>query len=231
LPCTDLANVHSWITYTSTTRLDRCDAPMLLQFSALQSVRDSPYTLIRSCTLASANTTSPLGVPYATDMENPKLSDGLFDVGINIAPACAAEGLPVRQDLIFVSTPETRGSASPTDADTFPILQGIRDFFDNEDNCSEKFLFAKNNKAVAALYIGGGLGKPTIGSTLDALADVLRGGAGASANRTAVELCGSDREPSRTFGIALDNLNSGNLAAVQALALGWSTGKCHGHEI
>ena len=53
LPCVDYANTHSWITYFSVRRLERCQEPMLLDFSATQPLDDPAQpTMIRACTLA-----------------------------------------------------------------------------------------------------------------------------------------------------------------------------------
>lgn len=97
LPCNvDYANVHKWTPYYSFSRLQRCELPMLLHFSALLPV-DDPKTdvLIRSCTLGADNTSSSdRTIRNATSipLDNPKLSAGLFQPSVNVAPACAVDG-------------------------------------------------------------------------------------------------------------------------------------------
>lgn len=233
LPCTDYANIHSWITYLSVDRLSRCKAPMLLQFSATQSLAGSPHALIRSCTLTSvsslaadaADSVSPGGEPYATDdMENPKLDDGLIRVGVESAPACAVRGVRVADELTIATRSGQSGSARGADA--AELIHGMREFFGDEDNCDESFLFAYYGDIVASVFIGAGLGKPTVESALDALAEHFEAeGTSFAPNRTVVEFCDDNkRGGARIFGISVDA--AGDLAGVQRTALDWSKGRC-----
>ncbi|KAM0329996.1 hypothetical protein ACHAQA_004165 [Verticillium albo-atrum] len=155
-------------------------------------------------------------------MRNPKLSDELFDVSVDEAPACAAVGLQALDQLAIATSPGTSDAAARSDI--YQLLQGMQSFFSEEDNCNERFLFAKHKSTVASLYIGAGLGKPTANSALDAMAKRFQEPSISVANRTAIELCDGERLSSRIFGLSVDN--TGDLAAVQAAALGWSSGKC-----
>jgi hypothetical protein len=85
-------------------------------------------------------------------------------------------------------------------------------------------MFAYHQKAVAAVYIGSGLGKSTVGSSLDSLTEHLNSNE-FTHKRTVAELCSDGHQPSRIFGVSVDT--TGDLAAVQRAALGWSTGSCH----
>ncbi|KAF2729337.1 glycoside hydrolase family 18 protein [Polyplosphaeria fusca] len=223
LPCVDFANTHSWIPYHSLERLGRCEEPMLLQFSTAHSLTD-PTTdiLIRSCTLGSVSATDQVTGANGNNVtvENPKLSDNLFDPSIKSAPACAVAGSQVRESFRYSASSQSPSSVS---VDAGSILEGIEKYFSIDDNCDESTLFAYYKKTVAGLYIGPGLGKPTVKSVLKALNQRPLTGTSAP-NRTAVELCGSHRGPAGSFGIAIDSAN--NLEWIRSTVIGWSQGGC-----
>lgn len=230
LPCRDLANVHSWITYFSVARLKRCDKLMLLQLATTQSLSDPQSTkLIRACTLSDSGVhgnMSPQMEKYSTLTENPKLAEGMIERTIDVEPACAVHGVPIARDVPSLSTSSDNGNPKAIDgALVSNLLSGMRLFFSEEDNCNERFLFAYFQKAVAGVYIGAGLGKPTITSALEVLATRLGvEDTGSIHNQTIVELCSSQRTAERTFGVVVDT--TGDLARVQDLARGWSQGEC-----
>ncbi|RTE68605.1 hypothetical protein BHE90_017022 [Fusarium euwallaceae] len=90
------------------------------------------------------------------------------------------------------------------------------------ENCDEKFLFAYYKQTVAGIYVGPGLGKQTVKSTLDALVGHIEDSTSIS-NKT-VELCGSGRRSPQIIGVAMDT--TGDLVAVQQAAMRWSKGTC-----
>lgn len=222
VPCADYSNMHSWIPYLSVDRLRRCQEPMLLQFSVTQPLNDpGSNTLIRSCMLGSRSavvSTAP------APMENPKKASDLFEGSLDSAPACAAIGIEVPGKLKLAASSDGNGSA----AEVTGLLKGMQKFFDDQDNCDENFLFAYHKQTVVSLYIGAGLGKPTVESALKALTEQLRSN-GPVSERTVTQLCSSGRRPEHVFGISIDT--TGDLAAVQQTALEWSKGNCavNGH--
>ncbi|KAM5368692.1 hypothetical protein ACJZ2D_009358 [Fusarium nematophilum] len=218
-PCVDYANTHSWIPYLSVERLARCEAPMLLQFSVSQPLDAKDSTiLIRSCTIGD----HPMAARMVdkTPMENPKKDDSLVNGGsLNVAPACIISGTPAEANLRI-----GQGDAAKSDGkDIVPLLKGMRTFFNDKENCDEKFLFAYYKQTVASIYIGAGLGKPTVNSTIDALVSHIDD-SGSISNKTAVELCSSGRRSQQVVGVAIDT--TGDLAAVQKTAMQWSKGVC-----
>lgn len=60
------------------------------------------------------------------------------------------------------------------------LLDGIKKFFNAKDNCDEKFVFAYYQQTVASVYIGPGLGKPTVKSALDAFGEYITTGGSVS---------------------------------------------------
>ncbi|KAF4450549.1 glycoside hydrolase family 18 protein [Fusarium austroafricanum] len=213
--CVDYTNTHSWIPYFSVERLDRCQEPLLLQFSISQPLGNpGSTTLIRSCSIAS-NSSSIGG-----SIKNPKKGKDLFQGGrLATAPACMIDGDPV-DDVLRLGTSSTK-SDKQTAVKASKLLQGMKKFFEAKDNCDEKFLFAYHQQVVAGVYIGAGLGKVTAKSALGSLAGHIQT-SNSFANETIVELCGKGRRPDRVFGISVDT--TGNLAAVQNKALQWSKG-------
>ncbi|KAH7143395.1 glycoside hydrolase family 18 protein [Dactylonectria macrodidyma] len=202
-PCVDYANIHSWIPYLSVERLSRCKAAMLLQLSVSQPLDAEDSTvLIRNCTVGCHSTAAKMidDVP----VDNPKKDDSLVQGGsLKVAPACVISGTPV-------STKLSIGKGEPGNGNKEHIaslLEGIKKFFNSKDNCDQKFVFAHYQQTVPGVYIGPGLGKPTVESALDAL-----------------ELCGNGRKPRRVFGVAVDT--KGDLATVQKAVLDWSKGTC-----
>ena len=103
----------------------------------------------------------------------------------------------------------------------------MQNFFNAQDNCDENIVFAYHKQSVAGIYIGAGLGKPTVTSVLNALANRLETDSPVD-NRIVAQLCGSGRQPERTFGISINT--TGDLAAVQKMIWGWSN-VVHGHQV
>ncbi|WAO87377.1 Chitinase [Fusarium falciforme] len=210
-PCVDYTNTHSWIPYLSVERLDRCKAPMLLQFSISQPLDDDDSTtLIRSCTIGSHPTAARIANEKSID--KPKKDDNLVDGGsLNVAPACIIPGTPVDTKLSV-----GKGDSGKEDGRAIAILlEGMTKFFGAKDNCNEKFLFGYYKKTVASIYIGPGLGKSTVKSGLQAFGKYV-GVESSAANQTVAELCGNGRKPEQVFGVSVDT--TGNLAAVFDLA-------------
>lgn len=221
LPCSvDFANVHKWTPFYSIDRLKRCELPMLLQFSVLRPL-DDPNTdiLIRSCSLkpdpAAAKDRTIINA-VSTQMDNPKNSTDLFEVSLDVAPACAIEGKEIKGEL----TVTTAASTSKTNPKSSigVLLLGIKEFFKAKDNCDETFIFGYHKMTVAGLHIGAGLGKRTVSSVVDALVEAQGVGT------TIAQICTTKGTPETVFGIAFDA--SGDLAKVQQAAVDWSMGTC-----
>ncbi|KAH6851101.1 glycoside hydrolase family 18 protein [Chaetomium sp. MPI-CAGE-AT-0009] len=223
LPCNvDYANVHKWTPYYSISRLQRCELPMLLHFSALLPM-DDPNTdiLIRSCALGADNTSSSdRTIRNATSipLDNPKLSADLFQPSVNVAPACAVDGRETRGELLLSTS---GGQASSQEA--LGLLDGMKKFFNATENCDETFLFAYHKQMVASIHIGAGLGKRTVASALEAVAGRLQTG-DSMGNQTVAQICGGGRGPETVFGLSIDT--TGDIAAVQKTAVAWSRGDC-----
>ncbi|CAF3496750.1 unnamed protein product [Fusarium graminearum] len=223
LPCQDLTNPHSWITYFSVQRLSRCKEPMLLQFPISQPLDDPSSTiLIRTCTLGSR----PSLLTATADKEqvkNPKKDGELSNGGsLKLAPSCMIDGEPTTSKLKASHS----GSDSSTEEDrrrTVTLLESMVGFFKSKDNCDENFLFAYHNKSVARVCIGSSLGKPTAQSGLRAFASALENPSQRS-DQIVAELCETKSRREHIFGIAVDM--SGDLAAVQKSTLALSQGKC-----
>jgi len=228
LPCrVDYANVHKWTPFYSVDRLQRCRAPMLLHFSVLRPL-DDPATdvLIRACALgvdpAAAAGDRTVKAAMAAPIDNPKLGDELFVSRANAAPACAISGRETTSQLGLTAEGALRSTPAAKD-----ILEGMRDFFAAADNCDETFLFAYHNQTVAGLYIGTGLGKQTVASSLQAVAGRLGAGDWALGNQTVAQICGGGgKGPETVFGVSIDT--AGDLARVQKTAVAWSRGECVG---
>jgi hypothetical protein len=139
-------------------------------------------------------------------------------------PACVLNGRETNGSVGIMAS-DGRGPSQRVDA----ILNGIKDFFSARNNCDESFVFACHGHTVAGVYIGAGLGKPTVASVLQAFADRFTT---TMPNQTVVQICpsGGNGKPERVFGLSVDT--SGNLAAIQKMAVGWSRGDCvaHFHE-
>ena len=224
LPCADIANMHSWITYFSVGRLRRCKEPMLLQFSVTQPL-DDPATavLIRACTLPpGSKPAAKVKVPVLS--ENPKKSPSLYASSLDTAKACFSSGTTVKAKLDLLTAAEAQAGAAATADNVLGTLKGLRKFFEAQDNCDEKFAFAYHNQTVAGIYIGEDLGKFTVASALDSLGRRLSIAPG----RMVAQLCSSGRSPDRIVGIAVDG--TGNLAAVQKAVFDWSQGVCATNE-
>ena len=115
---------------------------MLLRFLVLSPL-DNPDTdvLIRSCTLGTDPTaagdrtvTNAVAIP----IDNPKNGTDLFDVSLNLAPACAIDSKETSAKLAIT----TSGGRGGFTKEIVGLLDGIRDFFDTKDNCDETFLLA-----------------------------------------------------------------------------------------
>ncbi|KAI1804250.1 carbohydrate-binding module family 24 protein [Daldinia bambusicola] len=223
LPCADYSNIHSWTPYFSVDRLQRCEEPMLLQFSISQLLDDPSSTvLIRSCTLGPVSAVSNITAQSATgtQIENPKKDIELLDASLDIASACTVTGTEIRSNLKLLSS---RKNSKEDPNEALSLLEGMQDFFDHGDNCDENFLFAYYKQTVAGVYTGPGLTKPTVGSVLKTLAAHLRSGSSIP-DRVVAQLCDKERHTEKIFGISIDT--TGDLPAVQKTVLNWSEGNC-----
>ncbi|KAF5606321.1 glycoside hydrolase family 18 [Fusarium subglutinans] len=217
-PCADYSNPHSWITYLSAERLERCKEPMLLQLSVSQPVDQPGSTvIIRSCTYG-PNSTNFMAASQSS-VDNPKKSSKLYQGGsLRTAAACAIDGEPSDVQLLLdESGDKTDGSR------VLKLLEGLRKFFELQDNCDENFLFSYHQQTIAGIFIGNGLGKPTAKSAIEAISQKFRPGSSPS-ELTTIELCGGNRKREQVFGISINA--HGNLAEVQKQLMDWSEGKC-----
>lgn len=156
-------------------------------------------------------------------MENPKKANILYKGSLETAPACARVGTRAQVNLELA----VNGAGSGNTEDAAVFLKGMQKFFMAKDNCDENFLFAYNHGTVAGMYIGAGLGKPTVSTALSALTERLRVDQFVG-NQTVSQLCGSERSSERTFGVSIDA--TGNLAEVQKAVLEWSKGSCSDNQ-
>ncbi|KAI1772844.1 carbohydrate-binding module family 24 protein [Hypoxylon cercidicola] len=205
LPCIDYANVHKWTSYISVDRLQRCEEPMLLQFSVAHPLDDPDTTvLIRSCTLGLESSKADRTIANATSLEidNPKKADYLFEKSLDVAPSCAFEGTKVDGKLAFSTS---SGDSTGDSSGIASLLTGIQDFFNTKDNCDETYLFAYHKQTVASVYIGPGLGKPT---------------PIAQSPRPVV------KEANQSQSSGSLSMSTGDLAAVQRTAFDFGQGNC-----
>lgn len=223
LPCVEYDNIHTWTRYFSVSRLERCNKPMLLQFSTTQLLDDPATTvLIRACTLTSPSVSGDVPEAGLVEVENPKKSEALFDPKLDSAASCVLATAESDGDLhVAISTGDNSGVEVSVAAG---LLEGIKAFFDDPNNCDENFVFAWHNGTVGAAYIGAALGKPSIVSALDILANHLQDNTAFLSNLTVAQLCSSERQRDRSIGIAIDT--TADLAGLQRTALGWSQGDC-----
>nr|QDJ94334.1 chitinase chiC1 [Cordyceps cicadae] len=230
LPCADTANVHSWITYFSISRLRRCDEPLLLQLSISQALDDpQSTTLIRACSLAHLNEQrkSRALLQQNTLMENPKkMSMNAQDAAEPKQLACATNGtVTLGTASLQAFRSETQRASNKTSfADTDTMLQGIAAFFANPDNCDERFVFGYRSGTAAAAFIGTGLGKRTMTALLASLRSALDSDRDLPSERVVAQLCGPADRTDQMAGVVIDA--SGDLAAVQRTILGWRNGEC-----
>lgn len=217
--CEDLGNTHSWISYHSVNRLARCHEPLLLQFTVTQPVSDpNSDILIRTCSLQpKTNITS------ATNLvtENPKVTEDLAQQSLTIAPACIAPGQQSNSTISLSISAQTVNATMA--ARVRVLLKGLRAYYNDQNNCDERFAFAQQDDLIIGAYIGASLGKASILSALDALEQAHTRN-DLSAERTVAQLCGMDEHSDQVLGIVIDA--SGSLASVQRDALNWSKGVC-----
>ena len=217
LTCSDYANVHSWTPYISIERLQRCEEPMLLQFSISKPLDDPKTTvLIRSCTLGTQQPEIRMNVQ---SVENPKKDEGLIESSLATAPACSANGTETTRDLSIFAAGDTKVNST----EVTHVLEGLQNFFEARDNCDENVVFAYYKKTVASIYVGSGYGKPTALSLLNAVKSM-----GVGSASTVAQLCGSGSLPGGALGLFIDG--SGDLVAAQRAAAVWSKGNCVGTE-
>ncbi|KAF2132617.1 carbohydrate-binding module family 24 protein [Dothidotthia symphoricarpi CBS 119687] len=213
LTCSDYTNIHSWTPYISVERLQRCEEPMLLQFSISNPLDDPKTTvLIRSCTLGGQQSEIRTKVQ---SVENPKKDEGLLESSLDTAPACFSDGTQTTRDLSVF----TEGSAKANLTEAVKVLEGLQNFFEAKDNCDENVVFAYYKKTVASIYVGKGYGKATASSLLSAVKS-----SGIGSNSTIAQVCGSGSLPGGALGLFIDG--SGDIVAAQRSAAVWSKGEC-----
>ncbi|KAK4447349.1 hypothetical protein QBC34DRAFT_355211 [Podospora aff. communis PSN243] len=218
LPCSDVTNVHSWITYHTTSRLSDCTSPLLLSLS-LNNLLSDPLApvLIKACTLTPTEPIPAAVLETTTLDSNPKLdAETYITREVDTAKACFSNGLPTKHALqLFTGKTTTSPSTTLQSA-----LAGLTEYFSAPDNCDAKSIFTYHNGTVAGVYLGQNIGKTTLKSALEFVAQ----GNISSVDHSAAQLCDGTASAERTFGIAVDT--TGNLAAVQKTVAAWSKGQC-----
>ncbi|KAF5659318.1 class V chitinase Chi100 [Fusarium denticulatum] len=163
----------------------------------------SPISDINTCTYG-PNSTNFMAASQSS-VDNPKKSSKLYQGGsLRTAAACAIDGEPSDVQLLLdESGDKTDGSR------VLKLLEGLRKFFELQDNCDENFLFSYYQQTIAGIFVGNGLGKLTVNSLSEL---------------TTIELCGVNRKREQVFGISINA--HGNLAEIQKQLMNWSEGKC-----
>jgi LysM repeat protein len=174
-------------------------------------------TLIRSCTLSGELTS---GLVAETTVENPKTQNALAVAKLASEPSCVSPGTATSDKVqLLTGGPEENDE----NVRAVSLLKGMQEFFDVQENCDEQFVFAYFNETVTGAYIGRGLGKGTIKSSLHGLTEKYAQGSFPS--RVVAEVCGNNgTDPGHVFGVTIEN--SRNLASVQRSAWEWSKGNC-----
>src|SRR5690242_6440377 len=153
-------------------------------------------------------------------VENPKTQNALAVVKLASEPSCVSPGTET-SDKVQLFTDGPQGEDNNDRAVT--LLKGMQEFFDAQENCDEQFVFAYFNETVAGVYIGRGLGKGTVKSSLQGLTEQYAQGSFPS--RAVVEVCSTNGTDSgHVFGLTIED--SQDLASVQRSAREWSKGNC-----
>ena len=150
---------------------------MLLQFSFLTSLNDSHESiLVRSYTLGADTAVArdrTLIHAAAMVINNPKEGSGLVGKSLDVVPACAIHEKETEAQLAILQTSNMKPSH-----EIAVVLDGMRTYFEAQDNCDEAILFAHQKRAIARIYVVSGLSlaKPTVSSALQALVDCSQPG-------------------------------------------------------
>ncbi|ERT01646.1 hypothetical protein HMPREF1624_02898 [Sporothrix schenckii ATCC 58251] len=239
LPCSDYANVFSWVRYWTPDQLQRCSEPLLLQFSVEQPVASSASSSIGAGVPVYACSLSPTAAGSSTasppPIDNPKTSNNLNKVQLSRAVACAAPSSPSSSprgnttavQKLVVSSGASR-NASGDGSDVYAMMKGLQSFFEAQGNCDETLVFARHKQTTMGMYVGASLGKAaTTDAVLTSLSSRLQT-AGAASQPLVAQLCGNsgsnNRTTEQTLGIAMDA--TGDLSIVQQAVAAWSKGNC-----
>lgn len=76
------------------------------------------------------------------------------------APSCVSDGVEVADKVELYTNSDEQGEERNDRATT--LLQGLHEFFEEQENCDEQFIFAYHNETVAGIYTGSQLGKGTV---------------------------------------------------------------------
>lgn len=215
--------MNTWIRYHSVQRLERCGEPMLMQL-AIYHPLDDPRSdfVIHTCTtnrdgrVASSIHNKPAS-------KHRKRSQQLHTSPLDMAQACKSAGSPTDTSVQVFTTGSSTGGGQAPDQDATILMQGIEAFFGAAENCNVNFLFARLNDTLAGVYVGKRLGKQTVESMLQPLAEHVRNG-GLGRNHTIAQVCGDGRDPEAGLGIVFNVV--GNLRAVQETLANWGRGIC-----
>ncbi|KAK4117918.1 hypothetical protein N656DRAFT_674183, partial [Canariomyces notabilis] len=159
-------------------RPERCGEPMLMQFAANHPLDDPVYdAAIHTCTRNRDGGVAPsTPKPASQDRKrSPQLHTSPLDM---MAHACKSAGSPTDPSVqVFTKGSSTGGGDGQVpDQEASVLLQGITAFFGVPENCIENCMFARLNLALAGVFVGKKLGKHTVESVLQPLAEHLRSG-------------------------------------------------------
>lgn len=195
---------------------------MLMGFSVYHPLDNPLYdVVIHTCTTSRDGGVAPLNPKPAS--QHRKRSPQLHTSPLDMAQACKSTGSPTDASVQFFTKGSGTGGSQVRDLEAGVLLQGIKAFFGAAENCNENFLFARLNHTLAGVYVGKRLGKQTVESMLQPLAEHL-GSGGLGRNSTIVQVCGNGSDPEIGFGVVFNVV--GNLPAVQKTVADWGKGIC-----
>lgn len=219
----DLTDVNTWIRYHSVQRLERCGEPMLMQLAIYRPLDDpNSDVVIHTCTTNKDGRVAP-STPKKPASRHRKRNTQLHTSPLDMAQACKSTGSPTDTSVQVFTTGATTGGGQAPDQDAAVLMQGIQSYFAAAENCNENFLFARLNHTLVGVYVGKRLGKQTVESVLQPLAEHIRGG-GLGRNHTIAQVCGDGRDPETGFGVVFNVV--GSLQAVQETLANWGRGVC-----
>lgn len=205
--CSALGDETSnWTVYTWVDRLKACNETMLLNFNIYNSL-DNPKSSVKiSACVADSDTTLR------------KRNDLNSTLATSNSTTQAAATTNATVEILSVGSGNSTSTANVVDAVT-----KLQNFIANGPATEKIIRFAFSGGAVVGVYSGMHIDSTSTNSLLQDLGDRIT--AGETADITAMQVCGDDRNANNVLGVIADTTGSG-LSSVQEIIASWSNATC-----
>ncbi|KAL0935697.1 chitinase [Colletotrichum truncatum] len=217
-------NPLNWTYFHGVLALNRCEEPMLFKTMLGTSLEDpNKHVTFRACTASEKSTVQAMDyepVPFTFGGPGKRSVD-------KDESGCASD-MQKTPNMTSISYHEwltdSDAGISGSIADTTLALDTLKSYLDKEESCKRTAVFAKVRYAIAGLFVGSAVDKPTTVPVVEQLISSVKDKENYEAGRIAVQNCKGNGPSAWSVGIIADL--QGNITSVQNALFNWNDAKC-----